>query len=170
MKDEKKDEKPSGPKPPHSKKKVLGSHVDMEPTAYATLREGVDDRIDTLIRLGLGDVSKLSFYRQVASAPRRAVDIANLRPLAGEMLERLLGLIVSDQQLYLRLRAVLSSKKKLHETGDVVAAALALRTESRRSVKEVDPADEVDARTETRHKKHPLPPESLVDPVGLIVP
>lgn len=152
---DKKNESPAA-KPTHSKRKVLSKHVDMEPTAYASLKEAVGSDIDSLLRLGLADIGKISLYRRAAAAPKGAIGDANLRPIVADMLDRILKLIASDHQLYARFRAVLSSKRRVVEGSDVIAAALALRTESRMD-RDKDPADEVDRRSQTKHKKHPRP-------------
>jgi hypothetical protein len=75
-------------------------------------RAGGTVRIDYLIRIGLGDVKKINYYRQAIRDPEAAVKNATLRPFVGEVLEQTLDLIFSDSQLFNRFRTLLQKQDK----------------------------------------------------------
>lgn len=108
--DPKKDKKPKG---------KGGKFIELNPELptrfeswVAESRSGGTVRIDYLIRLGLGDVKKIFYYRQAISNPEAAVKNPTLRPYVGEVLEQTLDLIFNDAQLYNRFRTLLQKQDK----------------------------------------------------------
>jgi hypothetical protein len=75
-------------------------------------RAGGTVRIDYLIRIGLGDVKKINYYRQAIRDPEAPFKNATLRPFVGEVLDQTLDLIFNDAQLYNRFRALLQKQDK----------------------------------------------------------
>jgi hypothetical protein len=86
------------------------------PTRFEDLvdedRAGGMVRIDYLIRIGLGDVRKINYYRQAIRDPEAAVRNPTLRHYVGEVLERTLDLIFNDAQLFNRFRTLLQKQDK----------------------------------------------------------
>lgn len=64
-------------------------------------------KIDYLIRLGLGDQDRLTFYRQVMADPGKANQTPYLRKYVAEVLDLLLDLIFNDTVMYNRLHTKL---------------------------------------------------------------
>jgi hypothetical protein len=77
---------------------------------------GGTPRIDMLIRLGLGDMKKIWYYRNAIKDPPTANKNPTLRPFVAEMLEKLVDMIFRDQVLYNRVRALLT--KSDHTRGE----------------------------------------------------
>lgn len=75
-------------------------------------RAGGTVRIDYLIRLGLGDVKKIFYYRQAINDPESAVKNPTLRKYVGEVLEQVLDLVFKDAQLYNRFRTLLQKQDR----------------------------------------------------------
>jgi hypothetical protein len=75
-------------------------------------RAGGTVRIDYLVRIGLGDVRKIFYYRQAIRDPEAAVRNPVLRPYVGEVLERALDLIFNDSQLFNRFRTLLQKQDR----------------------------------------------------------
>lgn len=63
--------------------------------------------VDYLVRLGLGDVSKLIWYRKILLDPHGSVQNPMLRPYMADVLSRLFNLAVSDPQILNRLKVLL---------------------------------------------------------------
>jgi hypothetical protein len=86
------------------------------PSRYEDLvtedRPGGMVRIDLLLRLGLGDVRKINYFRQAIRDPESAVRNPTLRPYVGEVLEQTLDLIFNDAQLYNRFRTLLQKQDR----------------------------------------------------------
>jgi hypothetical protein len=80
-------------------------------------RIGADPRLDYLIRIGLGSSEKIVWWRQVYGDPHKAVMTPFLRPYAAEAIERLIGLVMSDPQLYQRVRTLLQRKRVVPAAG-----------------------------------------------------
>lgn len=140
---------PKVAEPRFSTRKVK-SFVEIDPQTH--MRESVDERIDQLIRYGLGDPAKLAFYRAALQNPRESVNSAVYRRYVGDTLANLLQIILSDQSLFLRVRTVLQQRKRQLTHEDVVLAAMELRLENAS-----DLPDPKDVRKKTVHKKHPRP-------------
>lgn len=69
-------------------------------------------RIDFLIRSGLAaNPDKLAWYRKVFADPEKSVKDFNLREPVGDVLERLLHLVFSDDVIYNRIRTLLLRRK-----------------------------------------------------------
>lgn len=146
---------PKVAEPRHGLRKIK-SFVDTSPLLYP-IKEAVDERLDQLIRFGLGDPSKIAFYRQALSDPKSAVNSATYRQYVGEALSKLLTVILSDPTLYLRVRTLLQTRGRGPMTlEDVALAAMNLTMESRPVP--VQDADEP-VRKKTVHKKHPRQPK-----------
>jgi hypothetical protein len=72
------------------------------------LREAsTQQTIDYLVRLGLGDVTKLIWYRKVFADPHGSVQNPMLRPYVADALSRLFTLATSDPQILNRLKVLL---------------------------------------------------------------
>ena len=69
-----------------------------------------------LIRLGLGDMKKIWYYRNAIKDPPTANKNPTLRPFVAEVLETLVDMIFRDQVLYNRVRALLT--KSDHSRGE----------------------------------------------------
>jgi hypothetical protein len=72
----------------------------------------VDAGLRRCIRLGLGDVKKIWYYREAIRDPEKGVRNPTLRPYVGEVLEKLIDLIFRDQVLYNRVRAILTKQDR----------------------------------------------------------
>ncbi len=75
-------------------------------------------QVDYMINLGLGDRSKLNFYRKAIQDPRGSVRNPQYREYVGEVLETLLDLIWQDNQMYTRLRSLLQKNKGLSRVAE----------------------------------------------------
>ena len=142
--------------PKHSTRKVKAAFLDLEPNAYKPLKEQMDERIDMLIRLGIGDPGKISFYRTAMQDPAMAVGSATYRPYAGHALASLLQVILSDTSLFNRVLTVLRTHRGNMQMEDVIQAALQMR---QNADEDVNPT-----RQKTVHKKHPRNPKELLGP------
>ena len=69
-----------------------------------------------MIRLGLGDMKKIWYYRNAIKDPPTANKNPTLRPFVAEVLEKLVDMIFRDQVLYNRVRALLT--KSDHTRGE----------------------------------------------------
>lgn len=76
-----------------------------------------DSKITQVIRLGLGDPTKIAWYRRILSNPVAAMNQPLYRRGEAEVLEHLLHLVLNDQQIYNRLVAVL--RRENPSEGDV---------------------------------------------------
>jgi hypothetical protein len=63
--------------------------------------------VDYLIRLGLGDMDRLSYYRQALMDPKKANQTPYLRKYVAEILDLILNIIFEDPQMYNRVRTKL---------------------------------------------------------------
>jgi hypothetical protein len=102
-------------------KKKTKSVIEMDPIIpqhRPDLKESADQwKIDTLIRLGLGDANHLAFYRQVFADPQYAVQSGTLRRYVALALHHLSDIVLNDSILYNRVRLLLEQRKpKLSET------------------------------------------------------
>jgi hypothetical protein len=77
---------------------------------------GGTPRIDMLIRLGLGDMKRIWYYRNAIKDPPTANKNPTLRPFVADVLEKLIDMIFRDQVLYNRVRALLT--KSDHARGE----------------------------------------------------
>ena len=68
-------------------------------------------KIDVLIRLIAARPEKLQYYRQIFSKPSQAIKDFNIRPYAGEVIDDLVDIILSDEVVYNRIRTILTRKK-----------------------------------------------------------
>jgi len=100
-------------------------------------------KIDYLIRLGLGNQDHLSYYRQAMSDPKKAVVNPNLRKYVAEILDDVLNIIFNDSQTYNRLRTLLQKDHKIED---------ALMQKSERSGLDVEILREVYARGMIEHE------------------
>lgn len=121
---DKKQDRPSAPK----HKRRVKSFVDLTPTTEE-IRESVDERLDELIRYGLGDQSHLAFYRQALSDPRSSVNNVQYRKYVGESLARLLELILSDQALFVRVRTLLQTRGRSMTNEELSLMAVRVRAD-----------------------------------------
>jgi hypothetical protein len=103
-----------GKKPSKTQLRRGGADIILDPEIPHRCEDTVDEdrpggmvRIDLLIRLGLGHVKKINYYRQAIRDPESAVKNPTLRPYVGEVLEQTLDLIFKDAQLYNRFRTLL---------------------------------------------------------------
>lgn len=116
-------------KPVHSVRKIKNQFIDFDPTTETSMyRESVDERLDYLIRIGLGDPAKLAYYRTALSDPRAAVLSALYRDMAAHALSRLIELVLSDPILYNRLRTLLLARGSSMTVESVIEAGLELRS------------------------------------------
>jgi hypothetical protein len=130
-----KNEKTSSPeKIKLSGKKPTKKTIDLNPMiphVKGEIRESRDlDRIDQLIRAGLGDMGRVSFYRRAIHSPDQAVRNVQLREYVGTVLDRLVEIILNDPTLFNRVKLTLMHRGKgLAEdhVEDVIQAALRLR-------------------------------------------
>jgi hypothetical protein len=95
----------------------------------AVLTENLDDKIEKLLRVGLGDVNKISMYRKALSDPENAVKTVVLRKYIVDVLDKLLDIIEDDTILYQRLLANLLKRKSMKEC----AVTVALKRKSEKS-------------------------------------
>jgi hypothetical protein len=105
------------PTPKKRKTRLLGGGVIEIHPELPTRQYGEDvvdealpggiSRIDYLIRIGLGDVKKINYFRTAIRSSEVAMRNATFRPYVVEVLERLLSLIFNDAQLYNRVRTLL---------------------------------------------------------------
>lgn len=65
------------------------------------------NKVDFLIKTGLGDKDRLYLYRKVIANPSVGVTDPILRPILAEVADQLLDLIFSDNQLWIRLYTLL---------------------------------------------------------------
>lgn len=138
---------PDVAEPKHSARKVKG-FVDLAPMAY-NMKEAVDERLDQLIRLGLGDPGHIAFFRQALANPKQSVQSAAYRDYVAHALSVLLQLILSDQVLFQRVRTTLQNTRNQLTIEEVITQAMQLRQES---AVDVNPTSQ-----KTVHKKHPRP-------------
>jgi hypothetical protein len=87
----------------------------------AVLTENLDDKIEKLLRVGLGDINKISMYRKALSDPDAAVKTTVLRKYIVDVLDKLLDIIEDDNVLYQRLLANLMKRKSMKECAITVA-------------------------------------------------
>ena len=88
-------------------KKGVKGRIDLDPV----LKESRDQsHIDILVKLGLGDPKDLIGYRKAMMDPVSAIATTQYRSQAAHVLEELLDLIFSDQNLYLKIRQLLESR------------------------------------------------------------
>lgn len=142
---------------PRFSTRKIKSFVEIDPNI--NLREQVDERIDQLIRYGLGDPAKLAFYRKALENPRSAVQSQVYRDYVGTALENLLQLILSDQTLFYRIRTVLQQRRVQLHREDVNSVAMSIRLSEADVGNESDKPDPKDVRKKTVHKKHPRDPK-----------
>ena len=144
------------PTPKHSPRKVKSAFVDLEPTTHP-LREDQSEMLDQLIRAGLGDLGRSSQFKRALQDPSSSVRDSQLRNLVAESLSRLIGLVLEDQNLFVRVRTILQREGRRHfaEGEDPILAALRLRTESRDPEANLKPN-----KTGIRRKHHPKKTES----------
>lgn len=110
------DKEQSGKKP--VKKKKLSQCIDLDPQLPRVNEDRDTGRVDFLIKHGLGDPSKITYYRRAIQDPRASVASALYREYVGEVLDEILDLIFEDQVTYNRIRTQLMSRKPLtEETG-----------------------------------------------------
>ena len=76
------------------------------------VRVGGMQRVDLLIRLGVGDPTRIWYYRAAIMDPEAAVKSPTLRKYVGEVLERVLDILFSDAQAFNRFRAILQKQDK----------------------------------------------------------
>lgn len=69
------------------------------------------NKIDFLIKLGLGDPDKLYLYRRVLANPKEGTEVPMLRPILADVTDQLLDLIFSDNQLWTRLYTLLQRSR-----------------------------------------------------------
>ncbi len=94
-------------KPKPKDKKGTKARVDIDPV----LKESRDQsHIDILVKLGLGDPNDLIGYRKAMMDPVGAISTTQYRKQAAHVLEELLDLVFSDQNLYLKIRQILEAK------------------------------------------------------------
>lgn len=65
---------------------------------------------DWLINHGLGDKNKITFYRLTMQNPMQAINTPQYRAYAGEILEKLLGIIRGDNFMWNRLKTLLQQE------------------------------------------------------------
>lgn len=87
----------------------------------ALLTENLDDKIEKLLRVGLGDVDKISQYRKALSDTETAVKTVVLRKYIVDVLEKFLKLVTDDTVLYQRILANLQKKRHVKESSVTVA-------------------------------------------------
>ena len=87
----------------------------------ALLTENLDDKIEKLLRVGLGDIDKISQYRKALSDPESAVKTVVLRKYIVDVLEKFLKLVTDDTILYQRTLANLQKKRHVKESSVTVA-------------------------------------------------
>ena len=111
------DPNPKGKAPTKKKLRRGDAEIILNPEIPNRYEDVVDEdrpggmvRIDYLIRLGLGDVKKINYFRQAIRDPEAAVKNPTLRPYVGEVLERTLDLIFKDAQLYNRFPTLLQKQ------------------------------------------------------------
>jgi hypothetical protein len=88
--------------------------VIINPPLHNTEKTNVNEartqsQIDYLIRLGLGDMDRLTYYRQVFTNPQKANQTPYLRKYVAETLDLVLDIIFSDAQTYNRVRTKLQA-------------------------------------------------------------
>lgn len=66
-------------------------------------------KVDYLIRLGLGDMDRLSYYRQALMDPKKANQVPYLRKYVAESFDLILDIIFEDAQMYNRVRTKLQA-------------------------------------------------------------
>lgn len=148
--DKKKTTTDEGPvKPQHSSRKAK-NFVEIDPVAYTTLKEECDQRIDLLIRLGLGG-HDIQLARRAVCSPSESVISPLLRGTIATTLEILLRLVASDDVLFNRLRNLLANRHRVMETHEIMLAALELRETAR------DPQAKIQPHKDRVNKSHPRP-------------
>lgn len=93
------------------KKKRTGSVIDLNPTVPTHVSEEYNqNKLDRLIRLGLGDQQHLSYYRAAMNDPEGTVNSILYRPYVAKALDNLLDLIFDDPVTYNRIQMALQQK------------------------------------------------------------
>jgi hypothetical protein len=69
-------------------------------------------KVDILIKLGLGDQEHLAWYRKVLLEPEAAVKDVRIRQYVSPVIVALVHMMMSDDILYNRVKALLMRKKK----------------------------------------------------------
>lgn len=116
-------------KPHHPARRVKSQFIDFDPTTESSMyRESVDERVDYLIRIGLGDPAKLAYYRQAIDDPRSAVKSALYREMVADVLSKLMTAVLSDPILFNRVKTLLLSRGRALTLEQVVAAGMELRS------------------------------------------
>jgi hypothetical protein len=75
-------------------------------------------RCDFLVKMGLGDIEHLTWYRNALQDPFICVNSAQYRPVVAEVLDQLLDLIFADPVLYNRLRMQLLQNREREQSED----------------------------------------------------
>lgn len=95
----------------------------------AVLTEQLDDKLEKLLRIGLGDKDRLNQYRKALSNPTSAVNTVVLRKYIVDVLDKLLKLVTDDPVMYQRVVANLQKKRHVKES----AVTVALKRKSEKS-------------------------------------
>ena len=93
----------------------------------AVLTEQLDDKLEKLLRVGMGDKDQLNKYRQALSNPDSAVRTVVLRKYIVDVLDKLMKLVTDDPVMY--QRAVANFQKKRHLKESAVTVALKRKSE-----------------------------------------
>jgi hypothetical protein len=76
-------------------------------------------RCDFLVKMGLGDIEHLTWYRNALQDPSICINSAQYRPVVAEVLDQLLDLILADPVLYNRLRMQLLQNREREQSEEV---------------------------------------------------
>lgn len=75
------------------------------------------NRVDYIVRSGLGDDPRaINYYRRVIQDPERMINEQNLRRYGAEVLENLLDILFEDDQVWNRVKSILSKRKNRFST------------------------------------------------------
>ena len=119
-------------------KPLIERHI-FESLIDAMLTEALDEKIEKLIRIGLGDKNQLSKVRQALSDPSAAANTVVLRKYIVDTLNKLMKLVTDDAVVYQRIVATLMKKRNLKES----AVTVAIRRKSEKSGYDFDTLAEV---------------------------
>ena len=109
--------------------KPLIEQTMFEDLVDAVLTENLDQKIEKLIRIGLGDKNQLNKVRMALSDTKAAANTVVLRKYIVDTLDKLMKLVTDDAVIYQRIVATLMKKRNLKES----AVSVALRRKSEKS-------------------------------------
>ena len=109
--------------------KPLIEQTMFEDLVDAVLTENLDQKIEKLIRIGLGDKNQLNKVRMALSDTKAAANTVVLRKYIVDTLDKLMKLVIDDAVIYQRIVATLQKKRNLKES----AVSVALRRKSEKS-------------------------------------